>query len=82
MLCVSSQKHTHTHTRDKYITSLFADTYNTVANISRVKWLLKKSDYHMNKFGMMNLNGSIVTGIRIHRIAKVIKKSMYTEIKQ
>lgn len=29
----------------------------------------------MNKFGMMNLNGSIVIGIRIHRIAKVIEKA-------
>jgi len=52
---------------------LFADTYNIVANISRVKWLLKKSDYHMNKFGMMNLNGTTVTGIRFHRTAKLIE---------
>jgi hypothetical protein len=54
--------------RDKYNTSLFA-----VANISRVKWLLKKSEYHMNKFGTMNLNGTIVTDIRFQRIAKVIE---------
>jgi hypothetical protein len=40
--------YTHTHTHNNYKTSLFADTCNIVANISRVKWLLKKSDYHMN----------------------------------
>ena len=29
----------------------------------------------MNKFGRMNLNGTVVTGIRFHRIAKVIEKA-------
>jgi len=35
----------------------------------------------MNKFGTMNLNGTIVTDIRFHRIAKVIETAG-TEIKK